>query len=261
MNESLLSALDVHAELAAGSSGAAVRLVPGGRAGAVPLRSAQSGHVAGGLVVRPRFGWAGVGRILRDIGWYAAPVFLDGPLVPGSGREVPPWVLAGPVIARLGEMLRSMRRGYSEAERVLRRPRGRILWDRYRSECLVRGRWDRFPCRFPELEADPRLRRAIRWTLERVLRDLVRVGERDLVSNELVRLAVRLIEGLSDVLPIMPARDELTRLSRSDQLVGSVTRRGLEAIAWVVDERGLGGGRELDGLAWQLPSTNCGKLT
>ena len=30
-------------------------------------------------------------------------------------------------------------------------------------------------------------------------------------------------------------------------------RRGLEAIAWIVDERGLGGGRELDGLAWQLP--------
>jgi 5-methylcytosine-specific restriction endonuclease McrBC regulatory subunit McrC len=27
----------------------------------------------------------------------------------------------------------------------------------------------------------------------------------------------------------------------------------LEAIAWIVDERGLGGGRELDGLAWHLP--------
>jgi hypothetical protein len=230
MNEALLDALDVHAELVAGASGVSVRLVPGGRAGAVPLRSALSGHVVGGLIVRPRFGWAGVGRILGEIGWHAAPEFLDGPLVPGSGREVPPWVLAGPVIARLGEMLHSMRRGYSEAETVLRRPRGRILWDRYRSECLVRGRWDRFPCRFPELEADPRLRQAIRWTLERIMRDLIRVGGRDLISGQLARVAVRLIEGLSDVLPVMPARDELNRLSQSDRLIGNVIRRGLEAL-------------------------------
>jgi hypothetical protein len=28
--------------------------------------------------------------------------------------------------------------------------------------------------------------------------------------------------------------------------------RGLQALGWLVDERGLGGGRELDGLAWTL---------
>ena len=230
-----------------------MRLVPAGHAGAIPLRSAQSGAVTGGFVVRPRFGWAGVGRVLGEIGWYTAPEFLDAPLVPGSGREVPPWVLAGPVIARLSNLLRSMRRGFSDTETVLHRPRGRILWDRYRSESLARGRWQNFPCRFPELENDPRLRRAIRWTLERILRDLLRVGARDLVSTDLARIAMHLIEGLSDVTPVMPARDELVRLSRGGRLMENVIRQGLEAIAWIVDERGLGGGRELDGLAWQLP--------
>jgi 5-methylcytosine-specific restriction endonuclease McrBC regulatory subunit McrC len=253
MNESSLQALDVRAELAASSVGMSVRLVPAGRAGAIPLRSAQSGNVMGGFVVRPRFGWAGVGRVLGEIGWYAAPEFLDAPLVPGSGREVPPWVLAGPVIARLGNLLRSMRRGYSDMEAVLQHPRGRILWDRYRCQSLARGRWQDLPCRFPELENDPRLRRAIRWTLERILHALLRVGARDFISVELARIATRLIESLSDVTPVMPARDELARLSRGGRLVESVIRQGLEAIAWVVDERGLGGGRELDGLAWQLP--------
>lgn len=253
MNETPLRALDVRAELSPSHEGAAVCLVPGGHAGAIPLRSAQTGKVAGGLVVRPRFGWAGVGHVLGEIGWYTAPEFLEGPLVPGSGREVPPWVLAGPVITRLAEMLRSMRRGYAEAEAVLRRPRGRILWDRYRSESLVRGRWDRLPCRFSELESDPRLRRAIRWTLERIHRDLVRVGGNDRISTELARLAVHLIESLSDVIPLMPARNELSLFSSGGRLVDEVLRRGLEAIAWIVDERGLGGGRELDGLAWQLP--------
>jgi McrBC 5-methylcytosine restriction system component len=253
MNETSLRALDVRAELAAGPGGASVRLVPAGRAGAVPLRSAQNGNVAGGLVVRPRFGWAGVGRVLSEIGWYTAPEFLDAPLVPGSGREVPPWVLAGPVLARLADLLHSMRRGYSDIEAVVQRPRGRILWNRYCSESVVRGRWQDLPCRFPELGSDARLRRAIRWTLERILRDLMRVGARDPVSTDLARIATGLIKTLLDVVPVMPAPNELARFKRSSRLMESVVRQGLEAMGWIVDERGLGGGRELDGLAWQLP--------
>lgn len=253
MNQAALKALDVAAELSASAEGASIRLVPGGHTGAIPLRSAQTGKVAGGFIVRPRFGWAGVGHVLSEIRWYTAPEFLEEPLVPGSGREVPPWVLAGPVIARLADLLRKLRRGYSEAEAVLRRPRGRILWDRYRSESLVRGHWDRLPCRFPELGSDPRLRRAIRWTLERIHRDLVRVGGTDRISTELARFAVHLIESLSDVIPAMPTRSELSSFSSGGRLMEEVLRRGLEAIAWIVEERGLGGGRELDGLAWQLP--------
>jgi hypothetical protein len=253
MNEASLRALDVRGESTATSEGASVRLVPAAQAGAIPLRSALTGNVAGGFVVRPRFGWSGVGRVLGEIGWFTAPEFLDAPLVPGSGREVPPWVLAGPVIARLGNLLRSMRRGYTDSEAVLQRPRGRILWSRYRSESLARGRWQDIPCRFAELESDPRLRRVIRWTLERILRDLVRVGARDTISTELAKLAKRLIETLSNVIPVMPTRDELARLSRGGRLMESVVRQGLEAIGWIVDERGLGGGRELDGLAWHLP--------
>ena len=90
LNEASLRALDVKAELSPTSEGASIRLLPGGHAGAIPLRSAQSGKVAGGFVVRPRFGWAGVGHVLGEIGWYTSPEFLDAPLVPGSGREVPP---------------------------------------------------------------------------------------------------------------------------------------------------------------------------
>lgn len=253
MNEASLSALDVVGDLAPASEGVSVRLTPGGRAGAVPLRSAQTGKVAGGLVVQPRFGWAGIGHVLEEIGWYTAPEFLEAPLVPGSGREVPPWVLAGPVIARLAEMIHSTRRGYSQTQAVLRRPRGRILWDRYRRESLARGLWNRLPCQFPELGSDSYLRRVIRWTLERVHRDLVRVGSGDRISTDLAELAMRLIEGLSDVPAVMPLHSDLAHLSHGGHLMENVMRRGLEAINWIVDERGLGGGRELDGLAWQLP--------
>ena len=203
--------------------------------------------------MRPRFGWPGVGRVLGEIGWHAGPDFLDLPMVPGSGREVPPWVLAGPVLARLAELMRSLRRGYESAEEVLRRPRGRLLWPRYLAESLARGRWDRLPCRFPDLSIDPQLRRVVRWTLERIHRDLIRVGVTDRIALVLAELDVRVIEAVSDVTPKMPSSDELRRLSGGQGLIEEAVRRGLEAIAWVVDERGLGGGRELDGLAWQLP--------
>jgi hypothetical protein len=253
MNEPALTKLDVRPEIGSSDAGVRVRLVPGGRAGAIPLRSAQTGHVAAGLVVEPRFGWTGVGSVLSQTGWGAAPEFLEGPLVPGSGREVPPWVLAGPVLARIAELLDALRRGYHTKEEILRKPRGRILWDRYINESLTSGRWASLPCRYPELSTDPLVRRMARWGLERVRSDLAAVGGRDPIARLLVSLADDLLFRVRDVLPLVPQRTELERIGTNDRLLGMALRRGLEALGWVVDERGLGGGREMDGLAWALP--------
>ena len=106
-------------------------LCPGGRAGAIPSLSAQTGHVASGFLVEPRFGWSGVGRVLVATGWAGAPEILDFPMVPGSGREVPPWVLARPVLHRLAQLLRTSHCGYRIEERVMQKPRGQIVWGRY----------------------------------------------------------------------------------------------------------------------------------
>ncbi|MFZ5825375.1 MAG: 5-methylcytosine restriction system specificity protein McrC [Bacillota bacterium] len=250
-NEAALRALDVQAEPQTGAKGLAIRLTPGGRAGAVPLRSAQTGRVVGGLLVKPRFGWSGVGRVLAETGWPALPEFLALPMVPGSGREVPPWVLAGPVLARLEAMLSRSRRGYREREAVLGSPRGRILWDRYVTESLARGHWERLPCRFPDLEHDPLLQRYLRWVLERLHRDLVRVGRTDPIAVRLADLAARLLELLVEQTGLRPRRTELERWGRTGML-DEPLRLGLEAMAWVEEERGMGGGRELDGLAWTL---------
>ena len=253
MNEAALSRLDVKTEIGSSDAGVRVKLVPGGRAGAIPLRSAQTGNVAGGLVVEPRFGWSGVGNVLAETGWAAAPEFLECPMVPGSGREVPPWVLAGPVLARIAELLDALRRGYHSKEEVLQQPRGRILWDRYIAESLATGRWASLPCRYPELASDPLLRRMARWGLERVRNDLAIAGGRDPIARLLVSLADDLLFRVRDVLPLAPRRADLERLGTADRLLGIALRRGLEALGWVADERGLGGGREMDGLAWTLP--------
>lgn len=250
-NEEAFRALDVKAKARFDSSGFTLQIQAGGRTGAIPLCSGQTNHVVGGLVVKPRFGWSGVGQVLAETGWPALPEFHGLPMVPGSGREIPPWVLAGPVLLRLETLLGQMQRGYNEQEEMLSRPRGRILWQRYISESLTRGNWEQLPCRFPDLGHDPRLRGHIRWALERLHTDLTRVGQRDVIASRLAQLARRLLTTLTEVAPLRPRGSDLRRWVRTSLIDGTIFR-GLEALAWVEEERGLGGGRELDGIAWSL---------
>lgn len=253
LNASAFKALDIKTEVASNNNGIVVKLLPGGHSGAVPLKSALTGQIAGGLIVKPRFGWSGVGQILHETGWHAAPEFLELPLVPGSAREVPPWVLAGPVLARLKSLIDSLIPGFRQAEEVLIKPRGQIIWAKYLSNSLVKGKWHHIPCRFPDLATDPLLRRHIRWTLERIHQDILGAGGNDPIALSLAALAIQLINLLNDVTPIMPRHEELDRYKIKSPISGEILRQGIEAIAWIVDERGLGGGNERDGLAWVLP--------
>jgi hypothetical protein len=56
---------------------------------------------------------------------------------------------------------------------------------------------------------------------------------------------------LTEVAPLRPRWSDLKRWAHTS-LVNDTIFRGLEALAWVEEERGLGGGRELDGIAWSL---------
>jgi hypothetical protein len=252
-NQAALHSLALEPRIIAGREGVRLELQPGGRAGAVPLCSAVTGQVAGGMVVAPRFGWPGVGRVLSVTGWGSGPEFLAQPLVPGSGREVPPWVLAGPALHRLAELLAHLRLGYRERTEVRRHPRGQIQWSSYVSRQLPSGKWHHLPCRFSELETDSRLRQAVRWTLERLRNDLTEQSTSDLVAILLTALARQLLEQVADVPARRPNRGELDPTLMGGAMASAAFREGLRAIGWIVDERGLGGGRSSDGLAWCLP--------
>ena len=226
---------------------------PGMRAGAIPLRSAVTGLVTGGVIVKPRFGWPGVGQVLAKTGWGSGPEFLDQPLVPGSGREVPPWVLAGPVLHRLAGLLANLRPGYRERVEVRSHPRGQIQWHSYIATQLPTGRWHQLPCRFSELDTDTKLRQAVRWTLERLRTELSGTAGSDPVALVLTSQIVRLLEQVLDVPARRPDRRDLAESSGANPTESVMLREGLRAMGWVVDERGLGGGRTSDGLAWALP--------
>ena len=251
-NTASFQALDIRTEVTGDTNGMQIKLIPGDRAGSIPLRSGLTGQVTGGLIVKPRFGWSGVGQVLNQTGWHTTPEFLDLPMVPGSAREVPPWVLAGPVLSRLQVLLHSLTPGYKQLEAVVQKPRGRIIWTEYLNHSLAHGIWHHLPCRFPDLGTDPLLRRHIRWALEHIRRNLLIVGVNDPIALSLATLALRLIDLLADVTPLMPRREELDRRITGSHILSEDLRKGIEAISWIVDERGLGGGNERDGLAWVL---------
>jgi hypothetical protein len=93
----------------------------------------------------------------------------------------------------------------------------------------------------------------VRWALERIRRELINVGKNDPVAALLAAQALKLIDSLKDVLALLPNSGRLNRLLKSALLSSEVFSRGIEALGWIVDERGLGGGQEQNGLAWQLP--------
>lgn len=156
-------------------------------------------------------------------------------------------------MARLRDMLDRITRGFDLHEDTLRSPRGTIRWPQYARESLPRGRWHHVPCRFPNLASDPLLRGAIRWTLERVLLELTLAGGQDRVALELGNSAKLLLDRVADVPSVYPRPELFTRTASTDPLMDHVVRYGLDAIGWVRDERGLGGGQQMDGLAWVLP--------
>lgn len=251
-NKSAFESLNLEPRIVAGRDRIRLELQAGGRAGAVPLISPITGKVAGGVVIAPRFGWPGVGRVLSATGWGSGPEFLSFPLVPGSGREVPPWVLAGPVLMRIAEMLGGLRVGYLEKQEVRSQPRGRIEWGEYTRRQLASGQWHRLPCRFSELGSDRRLRQAIRWTLERVYGELRSVGN-DSTAASLSSLALQLLEQVADVVALRPRAADLQRSLSGAVMASRALTEGLRAMGWIADERGLGGGRTSDGLSWSLP--------
>ena len=243
-NRSHLRRLDVSAEIRA-ERGVHISLQPGARIGAVPLLSPSTRRVAAGLLIKPRFQWSSLGSVFTSIGFSVEPSLGGAPAVPGSAREVPPWILAGPVLNRIEALLSHRRRGFIERSEERDSPRGRVAWATWASRYVSRGRWSKLPCTFPDPDDDPHLMASVRWTLGRIRDELAPLREAAPARALLERAAV-LSERAGQGPSIRPVTS-LPMPSGSGWLSEAV-----EAMQWVADERGLGGARSLDGLAWDL---------
>ena len=233
--------------------GASVQLLvrSGIRIGAIPLLSPTTGKSDYGIVVRPRFAWAGIGEILGATGWRTIPTLLSMPLLPRSERKIPPWVLSTIVIARVEALLKTLERRFELIAEERRAPRGRVDWSDYGRRQIARARFLNVPCRFPDLRDDRTLKAAIRFTLEKQIGSLQGQLGSGLFVFKLIELCQQMMKPLRDVAPCAPTPSTLQGWL-SGRLPNPTFRAGVQAIEWTTYERGLGGPSDLQGLAWVM---------
>ncbi len=220
--------------------------------GAVPLISPLTSRNDFGLVVQPRFPWAGIGPMLSEMGWLISPTPLKLPLLKRSERRVPPWVLSSMVLLRLKVLLEHLERRFEVTTELRSVPRGRIDWSEYATRQLSRGKFLAVPCTFPDLRDDRHLKGAIRFTIEKQLRSLETQLEQGAFIHSLIVLAESLSRLVNDVPSRRPDRLDVERWLRRPMRAEQFSE-GLQAIDWTIEERGLAGLSDLAGLPWTMP--------
>jgi hypothetical protein len=250
-NRATFRQLDLAVEPRYRSGNIELDIIASTRIGAIPLLSPTSGHHDYGLVVRPRFDWPGIGPILGATGWRIIPAPLSMPMLPRSERRVPPWVLSTIVLFRLKGLLDRLERRFEMTSEVRASPRGTIDWSQYVQRQISRARFLDVPCRFPELQKDRDLRAAIRFALEKQLHSLESQRLAGSFVRELLEMCLGLLNQVRDVSPREPISTTF-QLWQRRTLNSEILRRGVEAIEWTTEERGLAGLSDLAGLPWSM---------
>jgi hypothetical protein len=220
--------------------------------GAAPLLSPLTARPDFGLMVQPRFPWSGIGPMLAEMGWLISPTPLRLPLLRRSERRVPPWVLSYMVISRLKALLDWFDRRFEIATESLSAPKGTVQWQKFATQELPRGNFLSIPCTFPDLRDDRHLKGAIRFTIERQLDSLYTQRQHGGFVHRLIAFANALLLKVQDTPIRRPTSLEIISWLRRPLSTDSF-RDGLQAIDWTVEDRGLAGLSDLEGVPWSMP--------
>ncbi|MGO8817254.1 MAG: 5-methylcytosine restriction system specificity protein McrC [Terriglobia bacterium] len=224
----------------------------GSQVGAIPLISPVTAKSDFGLVVQPRFPWPGIGPMLAEMGWLVSPAPLHLPLLKRSERRVPPWVLSFMVLDRIKALLERLERRFEIVRETRPAPKGNVDWADYCTRQMSRAKFLSVPCNFPDLRDDGQLKGAIRYTLEKQLRSLETQREQGSFVHRLISFAESLLLRVRAVATRRPSTIEVGFWLRQP-LRNEIFVEGLQAIEWTVEERGLAGLSDLEGIPWRMP--------
>lgn len=217
--------------------------------GALPLLSPTSGKPDYGLIIKPRFDWAGLGPMLSIMGWKIVPTPLRLPLIPGTERKVPPWVLSSITLHRIKLMLDQINRSFNFTEADLIAPKGRVDWNLYAIDRITAVKFLNIPCRYPDLKENDELKSGIHFTLKLILSSLQSQRSAGIFVLQLIEICQYLISRVNRVIPRQITGLTLQQWSNLPVRTEAF-REGLQAIEWVVEDRGLAGVANLQGLPW-----------
>lgn len=248
LNQYALHSLGLNAEVISGNAGPHLQISTGGIVGALPFRSPLSGKPEWGVVVEPRFGWAGMGPMLCQTGAAIAPQILRGPLLPQSMHKVPSWVIASAVVARLEALLKEPSRRFEMKQEILSQPRGRLNWSAYTRHQVSRGTPMYIPCTFPSLGEDELMLAGVHATTLKHLQSLSSLKD----DRSIVSLLLERFEGIRRRVGHIAPQWTVLDHSRPKLGTSSLHEDALEAMGWTKDDQGLAGLAPETGLPWRL---------
>jgi hypothetical protein len=250
MNHGLLRDFGVSGQVGSANGEMGLWLETDTHIGAMPLLSPATAKPDLGLVLEPRFTWRSAGDMLSGTGFRVTPEILPiQRMVAQSDRMIPAWVLSATVLMRIAVVLKQFNRRFEHHDDVLSAPKGQVQWGRYITEHIAHGKWLEVPCCFPDLLPDAKLGGALHWTVLRHQGALRTQLGRHEVVNQLLQRCETMLTVLRSFVPVRPAPGWQPQ---GGSAMAEVFRRGLEAIHWTIDERGLGGTSDLAGLPWRM---------
>lgn len=252
INRPTFEAFEIEAYSTYDGRGVDLVMETGRQVGALPLKSPTSGSADYGMVVKPRFGWSGVGPVLAQTGWRVTPDILNLPQLPKSDREVPPWVLSSVILPKIRSLLHDVDRRFEFVDEDRRAPRGRVDWQTYATKRLSRGRFLDVPCHFPDLRDDRDLMGAIHFALRSHRASLETQRGAGAFVRQLLEMCERLLRHVRLFEPRPPRRQQLERW-KERAFGGDDKTEAIQAIQWTAEQRGLAGLGELEGLPWLMP--------
>lgn len=251
-NRGVFNSFDIQASQNYDGNHVWIVLKTGIKTGAFPLISPTSGKPEYGMVIKPRFEWAGIGGMLAKMGWRVVPTLLKLPLLPGTERKVPPWVLSSIVLTRVQTLLDQLERRFELFQSMQPAPKGTVNWSGYATKQIPNAQFLQIPCQYPDLRDDRSLKAAIHFTLRKQLVGLE--SQRNLTGAvlSLIDLCQSLIRRVAMIPPQRPSPEMIQSWMTGFFRMESF-REGVQAIEWTADDRGLAGLADLQGLPWMLP--------
>lgn len=221
------------------------------RIGAIPLLSPVTHKYEYSLIVKPRFGWQGIGPILSTTGWKILPNILNLPQLKISERRVPPWVLSSVILGRLDKMIQQLDRRFEMDEVYRSKPKGSVNWVDYAQKQIPKGQFLNFRCRYPDLQENRELKSIVHFALKKQRQSLETQRDSGVYVLQLIDYCNQLIQKVAECQPKRPNNMQIDYL-QSSSIQGEVIQHGLEAVAWTTENKGLAGLGDLSGLPWMM---------
>ncbi len=251
INESTFRKLNVEPEIYYSGDALKLKLSAHAKIGAIPLLSPITHKNEYSLIIKPRFGWQGVGPILSTTGWKILPDILNLPQLKISERRVPPWVLSSVILGRLDKLIRQLDRRFEMDEVYRSKPKGTVSWVDYAQKQVSKGRFLNFKCRYPELQENRELKSVVHFALKKQRQSLETQRDAGVYVLQLIDYCNQLIQKVSDCAPKQPNILQLQNLG-SSLMQAKAIERGLEAVVWTSENKGLAGLGDLSGLPWMM---------